>query len=427
VIFVYSYKKSQRLKYTLDVLLKNILQVEYKLVDKATFIATTKPKINYSEEDLPATIWIKPHTLLFETDIDFQDIRVTHSKGIPYFFKTSDILDFQFDILASAFYMLTRYEEYLPFTPDIHGRFTAIQSLAYTANFLQKPVVHLWAKLLQDTIVQQHPAYIFPKRDFTQHNTIDIDVAYACKGKPFWRKTGSIVKKLINFYYKATWQTVPCTDKDLYDTYDILKEIQEYSNVNSTYFFQVGKYGKYDKNLPLNKTMQNLIKRTSSYANIGLHPSYNSNKSIAVLQKEVKNLVKILDKPLIKSRQHYLKMSLPDTYENLITVGIQEDYTMGFADQIGFRSGMALPYPFFNLNRNEQRPLSIVPFQIMDGTLKDYLKLTPDEATLEIQTIKKAVQDVNGQLVTVFHNSFLIDKDEWKGWLAVYSALFDRE
>ena len=424
MIPIYSHSLTERLRYTLDVLFKRILQVDYKWVDKASFEKAKPPKINYSDTAIAGAIWIKPHSLLFETGITEQDIQVTYRKEIPYFFKTDDLATILFDIFAASFYMLSRYEEYLPFNPDKHGRFRAEASLAYKTGFLQKPVVHLWAQRLREEIVKCDPLFSFPSGSFTQLNTIDIDVAYACQGKPWYRRAGGFIKKIFHFYNQATWQTLDCKDGDPYDTYDVLETVQKETQVPSLYFFQVGKYGTYDKNLPLRKPMKQLIRRINTYAEIGIHPSYRSNRKRAILQKEVSDLSEVLGKKITKSRQHYLKMRLPETYENLITAGILEDYTMGFAGQISFRAGMAVPFPFFNLKLNQERPLLIVPFQLMDGTLKDYLKLSPEEALKRAEVIKEIVKQVKGQLVTIFHNSSLNDTADWKGWLAVYRELY---
>lgn len=426
MIYIYSHTVTSRLEYTLEVLFKTILQVAYKLVDKDTFKENTEfPKINYSAEKLEGSIWMQPHSLLFETNSKTQDIAVTHQKEIPYFFKTNAIADFQFDLFASSFYMLSRYEEYLPFSEDEHKRFTAHESLAYKANFLQKPVVNLWAKQLRDAILDQKPNFLFPTRIFTQLNTIDVDIAYSFKGKSFVRQLGGFVKSIFTFNFYDLNNRVSCFfgKKDPYDTYEVIKEIQESSNIDLIYFFQVGKQGIYDKNLSLNRVMQKLITKVSKHAKVGIHPSYQSNSEYDLVNQEKKSLEKILKNPITKSRQHYLKMTFPTTYENLISIGIKEDHTLGYPDEIGFRAGMAIPFPFFNLETNTQRPLLLVPFQIMEGTLIDYMKLTPKEALFQIENIKKTIRDCNGQLVSIFHNSSLTDEGEFKGWLAVYKKL----
>jgi len=428
MIYFYSKNQTARLKYTLDVLFKNILQVDYLIVDKETFIENNSyPKINYSDTQIEDSIWIQPHTLLFENNITKQDIAVTHVEEIPFFFKTSKQADFEFDIIASSFYMLSRYEEYLAFTNDIHGRFTARESLAYKADFLQKPVVHLWVNLLQKAILKQKPDFLFPTRIFTQLNSIDIDIAYAFKGKSFLRLTGGFIRSLFRFNFQDLNDRISYIfgAKDPYDTYQILKEIQEQSNAETIYFFQVGTQGTYDKNLSLNKVMIQLISKVSKYVDLGLHPSYQSNNQPNIVEKEKTDLSKIIEKPITKSRQHYLKMSFPNTYEDLISIGITDDYTMGFADQIGFRAGMAISFQFYNLEKEQQRPLTIHPFQVMDGSLKDYMQLSPKEAIKQAQTIKKTTKEIHGRFVSIFHNSSVTDCGHLKGWLSVYKSLFD--
>ena len=423
MIHIYSHTNTSRLQYTLEVLFKHILNVSFEVVDKAEFETITDvPKINYSSTQLPNSLWIKPHKLLFESSIQTQDTAVTHKEAIPYFFKTSNEADFSFDILASSFYMLSRYEEYLPFEADIHGRFTATQSLAYKANFLHLPVVNIWANQLRDLITKQFSNFKFPKKEYSQHNTIDIDYAYDFKGKPVLRRLGGLLKSCITFDVNSIKNRISYCfgGKDPFDVYDLLYQLQKENTIKTTYFFQVGDYGKFDKNLPLKKPLKNLIKHVSNFATIGLHPSYGSNADFNKLEKEHQNLSKVIGKPVTKSRQHFLKLAFPTTFENLIKLGVQEDYSMGFANELGFRAGISNAFPFFNLKTNTQRPLSLNPFQIMDVTLKDYLKLSPKEAVNQINTIKKTIQKEGGVFISLFHNSSLTDKGEWAGWLAIY-------
>ena len=126
---------------------------------------------------------------------------------------------------------------------------------------------------------------------------------------------------------------------------------------------------------------QKLIQRISKEYEIGIHPSFAGfvHGCHGKVIKEKERLEKIVEKKITKSRQHYLNLKFPKTYQNLIKAGITEDYTMGFADQIGFRAGTCTPYYFYDLENETKTDLLIVPFQVMDGTLLHYLKLSPDE------------------------------------------------
>jgi hypothetical protein len=427
MIYLFSNHNSPRLQYTVEVCFNLLLGMDCEVTTDEAFFNSIQdsPKINYSDQALSNSIWIKPHALLFETNIQPQKIAVTHLDGIPYFFKTSEQTDILYDLLASTFYMISRFEEYLPFTPDTHGRFSAKESLAYKANFLHLPVVHFWMQQLKNLIINRYPSAVFPTQTFSQINTIDIDVAYAYKGKPFFRQCGGLIKSLLQF---NQWDlTQRCKyylgGKDVFDTYNYLEQVLSVSKTANVFFFELGKYGTFDKNLPLNQTLKNLIIRLSKIGDIGIHPSYLSNTETQELTREIQALENVLGHKVAQSRQHYLKLEFPMTYENLISNGIATDYSMGFADHIGFRAGISVAYPFFNLETNEKRPLQILPFQLMEGTLKDYQNLTLEEAVQMGLEMRQIVADVKGTFVSIFHNSSLSDSGEWKGWIQLFESL----
>ena len=147
-LIVYTEKTSPRLVYVLSVFFKQLLRIDYQLVeDREVFEKSFLPKINYSQNKITeAEIFIAPTTLLFEKGIKFQSIKPFSCQKLTAFFETNaEKSDLPFDIFALVFYLLSRYEEYLPFNKDRHGRFTASESLAYQNDFLQQPLVNLWS------------------------------------------------------------------------------------------------------------------------------------------------------------------------------------------------------------------------------------------------------------------------------------------
>ena len=146
-----------------------------------------------------------------------------------------------------------------------------------------------------------------------------------------------------------------------------------------------------------------------------MHPSYNSEKSIKIQVKEKKRLEEILKSPVFKSRQHFLKLSFPETYRRLVSLGIREDYSMGYHDQPGFRAGMCIPYPWFDLKLNKEENLTIVPFMLMDRTFTEYLHILPLEAFRIIKSLIDKTARVGGQFVSIWHNepADIADKETW--------------
>lgn len=96
---------------------------------------------------------------------------------------------------------------------------------------------------------------------------------------------------------------------------------------------------------------------------------------------------------------------------------------MGYASQPGFRAGLCTPYPFYDLSSETATKLMVVPLAIMDGTLRDYLKMQPDSALQVISTTIQAVRDVNGTFVSLWHNDAYSNHGAWSGWRRVYEEL----
>ena len=97
---------------------------------------------------------------------------------------------------------------------------------------------------------------------------------------------------------------------------------------------------------------------------------------------------------LISSRQHFLRFQLPETYNNLVNVGFKEEFSMGFAEHVGFRSGTARSHKWFDLLVNRTTNFTIRPFAYMDGTLREYMKLDQQKSKEKIQQLFDEV--ING-------------------------------
>jgi len=140
------------------------------------------------------------------------------------------------------------------------------------------------------------------------------------------------------------------------------------------------------------------------------------------LKNEIARLSAICGNEILDSRQHYLKMTFPETYRRLISFGIGRDFTMGYAQHVGFRASLCTPFPFFDVLADEETDLWIYPFAYMDGTLRQYMSLSPNEAIEYINRLTTRVKSVEGYFSCLWHNSSLNDLGEWKGWRKVFEA-----
>lgn len=434
MILLFTPKINNRVHYIVKTLLKDICGFEYNITNSAEdFLNYRGCRINYSDRDLPGTsLKIFPSGFLLQKGVkDFQPNFIMQDDVPLLFPNTRDDVrcDLGYDIFSSAFYQLSRYEEYLPFLEDRHGRFEADQSFAYQHGFLEKPVVDINAMNLAEKLTTLFPFIKKREKQFTFIPTYDIDVAYAYKAKGFARTILLFLKDILllnrkNLLYRIA--VINGSKPDPFDTYDLQLQLQRKYKLNPVYFFLCSRLGPKDRNISIHSpAFTSLVKTIGDYAETGIHPSYASNHRPARLAEEISILSGILNMPIEKSRQHFLKFELPHTYQQLIKHGIKKEFSMGFASHTGFRAGTCSSFYFYDLSMETETKLQIFPTQVMDGTLRDYMKLKPAEALKKIQQIMDEVKRVEGTFISLWHNDTLNNKDEWAGWYHVYIQMLE--
>jgi len=425
-LLIYTPHITSRIEYTAALLFGTIGGLTVQCTkDKAAFINTPHCfKINYTAAPIcNQELWIQPHGLLEQEDITQQQILVAQWNNMPVFFGTNGHLSF--DLLAASFYLVSRYEEYLPHQQDAYGRYAHINSLAYQHNFLQAPLVNQWVAATIAMLQQQQPLIRIPKPDFKFLPTYDIDIAYCYLHKPLIQNIGGFIKDLFTGRINKVLERAGVLlmgMKDPFVNYDFMDAMHEICNLHPVYFFLLAQKRKaYDKNIsPNNKHMQQLIRWLHKKYITGIHPSWQSNKSHAVLQQEISLLQSITGKPVTHSRQHYIKMNLPETYSQLLQAGIQNDYSMGYGSINGFRASVASAFYWYDLSKEEQTDLRLHPFCFMDANSFYEQQYTAAQAYEEMLHYYKACKDVNGTLITIWHNNFLGTDKTFTGWKELY-------
>lgn len=430
MFLVYTHKITSRCVYTFHLIFKDILGVDVELTTDEEYFKTSRhPKLNYSNHPFGDELYVQPKHLLFETGLRDQEIYIHEWKGVKIFFETGPRSLLPFDIFAASFYLVSRYEEYLPHIRDKYDRFDAKSSLAYKHDFLTRPVVNIWTQHFKNLLQQHYPDYNFPIKHYQYISTIDIDNAYAYKEKGPMRTLGSYMGDLVKGNFSKIGERTRVLfagAHDPYDTYDLLLSIQRKYNLKPIYFFLIGDYAEHDRNLPIESIrFQSLIKNIADYADVGIHPSYDSNINKGQLSIEVKRLSGILNRDITKSRQHFLKLTLPDTYRNLVELDITDDYSMGYANYIGFRAGICTPFNFYDLDFEVETKLKVHPFAVMEATLKYYMKLDPEEAIPAVKPLIDDVKAVNGTFMSLWHNETLSNDKIWFGWRNIYEELVE--
>lgn len=426
-MLVYTEKITNRVKYIFKILLTDLLGQEIEFTDqKEYFISTVKPKLNYSKVRFRNEVYICSSNLLFEDNISNQLINVSQWNNHPIFFQTTGA-DLPFDIFAASFYLIVRYEEYLPFNPDIYGRFEASNSLAFQHNFIEDPIINSWTDELKKIIFLQYPELKNKVHKFKNLVTIDIDSTFAIKHKGFFRTTGKLLESLLRTQFKDLFfrlKVILNIENDPYDMFDYFYSLFMAADEKPILFWLVGDYGKYDKNISIHHPASKIIIYHSlSYSETGLHPSFKSGQSLQRILKEKKRLEQVVNKKISKSRQHFLKIKIPDTYQNLIKCGIEEDYSLGYASHSGFRAGICHPFHFFDLTANQETNLTIYPLCLMDRSLISYMKLTSDESSFKIKELMEKVRKYNGIFISLWHNETIAFSDDGRNWRNIFEQI----
>ena len=365
--------------------------------------------------------------MLSEKGINEIDINVQLINNQATFFAATNENAYTFDLFAASFYLISRYEEYLPHLKDKYNRYKVEESLAFKHGFFKKPIVNIWIKEFIEKLEEQFPNLNIQHPKFKYISTIDIDNAYLYRGKGFVRSTAFLLKAIGTFNFKAIKMAFLVTTnkrKDPFDTYSLQFNLQKKYNLDVRYFMLLGDYGINDKNIShTNSSFQVLVKRLADLAPVGIHPSFGSNINEKKLAVEVKRLVDIQKREVNFSRQHFLQLSLPKTYKRLIEAGITNDFSMGYASHLGFRASIASPFTFYNLDMEQILPITIHPFAIIDDTLNFNMKLSANEVFGKISGIIEEVKQVNGTLISIWHNDTFSDEGVWKGWRNVYEDM----
>ena len=425
MILIYTPKITSRITYITRYIFEDILKVTVEITDNLDeFKVYQGPKINYSFEYTDA-IRIFPHPFLLKQEVSPVEVEVIRDNGIPLLFPQEGESDFKFDPFSAAFYMISRYEEYLIKDRDEHGRFKASSSLAFKHKFNEMPVVNYWADMLKECLEYKYPWYVFPPLKFQFIPSIDVDIAYAYRGRSLLRTLASAAYNIFNIQDQIQrWNTLILGKPDPFDTFGLFREWHKKYTLDTLYFIHVGKYGGHDRCIsPNNPLMSKLIKEISSEYEVGIHPSYGSNSQLPVIKDEMETLATVSGKSVSRSRQHFLRFDITKTYPVLIECGIKEEYSMGWAEMPGFRAGTCTPFNFYNVNKEEETGLKVYPFTFMDGNWIHYMNSNPDLAVDEIGKLVDTVKKVNGTLITIWHNLSISEIKIWKGWRNIYPTM----
>lgn len=417
-VLIYISENSPRANYTFNVVLKSLLGLSFQTTsDTNEFKNYNGAKFSYCKNKLADEIHFESTNLLFEKNINNAFFE---NKTIEQAFKIENNSIFKIDIFAASFYLLSRYEEYNCSTFDY------TKSILFRSNLLQQPVINQWAIELKMLLQSRFSALEFKINEYKIIPTFDIDRAFAFKARGIVTTIGGFIRDLIKFNFFELLLRIKVLlyrEHDPFDAFDYIETANKNVGLQTIYFLHCGNYNGVDKNVDFsNPVFKNLISKISNANLVGIHPSLKSINNNSLLKTELTTLQNLVNTQKVNSsRQHYLQIKFPDSYQTLIEHQLIEDFTMGYSNHCGFRAGISNSFYWYNLSNESITPLLIHPFCIIESCYQYYHNNNSNAFLKDAELLSNNIKSVGGDFCFVWHNQSLSEIYEYKGWSKIYN------
>lgn len=425
MLLIYTPKPTQRITYIFNHICKRILGLKIKFTSSIEkFIAYSGPKLSYGKKELGNELFFQSAELLFQEGFDSIDVVVKDWEETKCFFAVGKNSSLPFDIFSASFYLLSRYEEYLPHVKDNKGSFLASESIAFKSGFLESPVVDIWANKFKKLLLKYFPELIFIDKKPKIHTLVNAGFPLLYKSKGVLRTFIAYLDDLIKFNLKNIFNRTSVLlgfRKDPYNTFNWIINTVKKSKNKLTFFFLLGDSKNYQESLNSHKSaLKLLIKNIADYQEIGLLFSFDALQSLMVQNEEKEKIEAIINRNLVSSINDQYLVSLPHNYRSLIELEVKNDFTMVYESTIGFRASTCTPFLFYDLDYEIVSPLLIHPIAM---TTKAFENFSTSKKRDFVEKIKNSVLDVNGTFSMIFYNYNFINSKRNIVWKKLFSDL----
>lgn len=424
MILIYTPQQTPRIRYIFSLIFKDLLRDEYEIIsDGEAYKRADGPKINYSKEADLGGLFFEANGLLTEKDIFAKDLSfLEDEEPVAFFPVNAKSSAMRFDPFAASFYLVSRYEEYLPFVRDEYGRFQARESIAWKMDFLDKPVVNIWARKIAALIKEKWPSWSPGIKEYRFIPTIDINSAWKYRRKGFFRTSAAIADEIFNGDFSQALERIRVLNNRIPDPFDTFEEqlaLHKKYALETIYFVLFAEYDTNDRNIPVsNRHFINLIKGLADYCRIGIHTSFASLKAHEKLDLEFSRLSAVLNEDVNMTRQHFHVLNMPITYRNFVNRDVENDFSMGYAVIPGFRAGICDPFYFYDLDFEMETGMKVWPYAIVDKAIELGYDLNRS-----FRSIIDVVKAYDGTLITLWNNESLTRDRKAKAGLDDYETM----
>lgn len=369
--------------------------------------------------------------------VNFCKFRASHipflfSKGGSIFSFAASSCVFRKDIIASGFYFLTCWHEYVFSQRGLpRGRVDFEESLQYRWDFTETPVVDIYCQMLRYTLQEVLPGFV---RDISwqQGSKFAISLSHDIDYWDFWdaeslQKTlqynrHSFWERPLNAIYKYLGHSIH--KKLFYDHFKQLYRIyrkEQDLGVKSTWFVMAGQdYEDPRQNYIHKLGVKEEIIDLLGQEDVGLHGSPESAFDLDILNTELASLRELGFNPM-GFRTHYLHFDYQKSFGLLEEAGIKYDSTLGYWESIGFRAGTSFPFYPFNIKENRTFRVLEIPLIVMDTSLHSAKAMNMDYlgAKSTLRRLIKVAASYQSHLTLLWHNT-TFDPIDYPLWGRLY-------
>lgn len=431
-LLLFTEKTSPRLFYTCSFVFGHVLGKAIEITHDFDFFLSSSSilKLNYSHRSSHGIYTLKPKELLFETGIRPAPEEPKNINGETLFFGYTEPekqTPWPFDVLSTAFYFISRMEEWQIKERDKHDRFELQHSVLGKINAHLSPVLDKWILAFYQHLCAFYQTPFTTNKTFKVVSTIDVDNLFAYRHKGLIRTAGAMVKDVLKADFANLRRRLAVISGRQQDPFDIYEDVGKFCaerEIPLLYFFLFRNGTPFDRTVdPRDKAFDKVFDIIQRFGgSIGIHPSYHSAYKPEMMQEEIQQLTSRLHRPIHFSRQHFLRFDIKSTPQQLMKEGIEVDFSMGFASGPGFRAGTSFPFYYYDFNHEASTSLLFVPFCVMDGAYTVYQNQTPEEALTSMLDLAKQVKQVNGIFISVYHERSFSDH-LYKGYGSLYKNL----
>ncbi|MBL8001344.1 MAG: hypothetical protein JNL05_05215 [Flavobacteriales bacterium] len=426
MLLVHVEHPSPRTAYIVSHVIGGMLGLPFRFVaDRAAFLAEQGPRLHYGVDPIEGTLHVPCSGALDQPSAG--DPPMGTCSGMPVLFPVGD----DHDLFAAAFYLLALVDELRCPARDAHDRIPSEALFTVRSGLADRPWLDRWALDLDRRLRERWPTLPALQRRYTHTATVDMDNVLRYAGRPFSRALGATLKDLAALRFGAVverWMVRLGLRSDPYiKAIELVRRHVPLVSRPILFFLTKGE-GAHDHAVGSHRWTRDLWqlldgRHGAPALRLGIHPSYRSSEDERAHFQEVFAFEMDLQVPRDASRQHFLRWRLPGTLRHVAHMKFTEEHTLGFADRVGFRASTCTPFPWYDIEREEETGLMLVPFHAMDSALIERKGLGPDAVVEAMNAISDEVRSVNGTFVSVWHDRYLSGHREFGPWPVVFERV----